>query len=252
MKTMFLISVACAALMAAATTTYSLTADGGSGNNSLPAISSRSIEADGSAGETADFRLLGIAFSKSSGQALAVIEIGPDRRQRFIHEGDSIGEVTVQKIQSDQVVFETAQGERIARLNRIYLDSNKAGGTLLSEQSKMKSLPTVLKRSQTVEVDRKELSSSLSEIDTIIRNVKISAVKVYGRTAGVRISPVEPGSVFDKIGLKNGDVIKAVNGETIRKPKEAIALLERIRGGGELDIDIKGSRHSRKLQLIVK
>jgi general secretion pathway protein C len=251
MKTMFLISVACAALMAAATTTHSLTG-GGPGTDNLPGIPSSSNDADGAAGETADFRLLGIAFSKSLGQALAVIEIGPDRRQQFIHEGDSIGEVTVQKIQSDQVVFETAQGERIARLNRIYLDSNKAGGTLLSEQSKMKSLPTVLKRSQTVEVDRKELSISLADIDKAIRDVKISAVRVYGRPVGVRIPPVEPGSVFDKIGLKNGDVIKAVNGETIRKPEEAIAFLERIREGGELDIDIKGSRRSRILQLIVK
>jgi len=103
-----------------------------------------------------------------------------------------------------------------------------------------------------VEVDRKELSSSLADIDETIQDVEISPMKVYGQPVGVRISPVERGSIFADLGLKTGDIITAVNGVTIRKPEEAIAFLERIREGGEFDINIKGSRHSRKFQLIVK
>jgi general secretion pathway protein C len=252
MKTMLFIFVACAALLVAATATHSLTPGGESGTNALPEISSSSPDADGSAEVTAEFRLLGIVFTNRPGQNLAVIETGADRHQRFIHEGDSIGELTVKKILSNQVVFETDQGERIARLNGIYPDNNNAGGTVLSEQTKTNSLSASLGRKQTLEVDRKELSSSLADIDKTIQDVKISPVKVYGRPVGVRISPVERGSVFADLGLKTGDIITAVNGEEIRNPEEAIALLERIRDGGEFDINIKGSRRSRKLELVVK
>ena len=251
MKTKFLISVACAALLVAATNTYSLTG-GESDTYSLPGASGSSVDLDGPAGEAAEFRLLGIAFSNRPGQTMAVIETEPDRRQRFIREGDSFGNLSVKRILSDRVVFDTGQGECIAKLNGIYSDNNNAGGTLFSEQEKTNSLPASLGRKQKVEVDRKELSSSLADMDETIQDVEISPVKVYGQPVGVRISPVERGSIFADLGLKTGDIITAVNGEEIRKPEEAIAFLERIREGGEFEISVKGTRRSREFQLIVK
>jgi len=236
--------------MVTATTTHGLTSEGGSGNNTHSGISSI-VDSDRSIGMTAEFRLLGIAFSNSPGQTLAVIETTPGRHQRFIHEGDSIGEVKVKKILRDRVVFETDQGERIARLNSAFLDSARDDSTLLSEQAKTNPFPTVLRRNQTVEVDRKKLSSSLANIDKIARDVKISSVNVYGRPIGVRISPIEPGSVFDEIGLKNGDVIRAVNGKPVMRPEDAANLLEKMRAGGEFNIFVKGSRYSRTIQLVV-
>lgn len=250
-KTMFFISVACIILMVAVATAQNQKADGGSRANNLSGTSGNSIDADRSAGVTGEFRLLGIAFSNSPGQNLAIIETGPDRHQRFIHEGDSIGDMLVKKILSDQVVFETDRGERIARLNSIYLGNNNAGGTPVSEQTKETFLPTVLRSNQTVLVDREGISSSLAAIDKTIQDVKISPVRVYSRTVGVRVSPVEPGSVFDEIGLKNGDIIKAVNGKTVNGSEAAVALLKSMRAGGEFNIFVKGSRRSRTIQLIV-
>jgi len=201
--------------------------------------------------EVLDFRLMGIAVSADPDQTLAIIQEGADRRQKFIHEGDTIGEVVVKKILRDQVIFDTSRGEHIITLKRVYLDGGSTGGMLMSGQPVSDQQPP-LSKNQIVEVESAKLSASLADINKVVQQVNINPVAVYGQPNGIRISPIAPGSIFAELGLKTGDIITAVNGQKIRKPEEAVALLERIREGGEFDINIKGSRHSRKLQLIVK
>ena len=251
MKPRLFIFVACAALLAAAATAHGLTADGGPGTYALPGASGRSADPDGPAGETVEFRLLGIAFSNSPRQTLAVIETGPDRRQRFIREGDSIGDITVKKILSDQVVFETGRGERIARLNRASLDSASDSGTLVSHQPYSVRLPPT-DNTKILEVESEKLSASLANINKVLQQVSINPIAVYGQPIGVRIYPIDPGGIFEELGLETGDIITAVNGQEIRKPEEAIAFLERIRTGGDFDISIRGSRRDKEIELIVK
>ena len=82
--------------------------------------------------------------------------------------------------------------------------------------------------------------------------MNINPIVVYGEPIGIRISPIEPGGIFAELGLETGDIITAVNGQEIREPEEAIALLERIRAGGDFDISIRGSRRDKEIELIVK
>ena len=250
MKTIFSIYVAYAALMAAATNTYSLTG-GEFGTYSLPETSGSSIEPDGSAGETAGFRLIGIALLSSPGQTLAVIETGPERHQRFIREGDTIGELSVKKIQSDRVIFDTGRGERIARLNGSSLDSGNESGMPVFRQPVSVKLPPT-DNTKIVEVESGKLAASLGDVNGVVRQVNINPIVVYGEPVGVRISPIEAGSIFEELGLETGDIITAVNGQEIREAEEAIAFLERIRSGGDFDLSIRSSRRDKEIELIVK
>ena len=77
---------------------------------------------------------MGIAVSADPDQTLAIIQEGAERRQRFIHEGDNIGEVVVKKILKDHVIFDTARGEQIITLKRVYLDGGSSDGTMMSRQ----------------------------------------------------------------------------------------------------------------------
>jgi general secretion pathway protein C len=201
--------------------------------------------------EVFEFRLLGIALSNRPGQTLAVIGTGPDRRQQFIREGDTIGEMTVKKILSDQVVFETIRGERIAKLNRSSLDSANDSGTPVSRQPYSVRMPPA-ENTKIVEVEGGKLAASLGDVNEVARQVNINPIAVYGEPIGIRIYPIDPGGIFEELGLETGDIITAVNGQEIRKPEEAIAFLERIRAGGDFDISIRGSRRDKEIELIVK
>jgi general secretion pathway protein C len=159
--------------------------------------------------------------------------------------------MTVKKILSDRVVFDTARGERIARLNRAFLDSASDGGRQVFDQPVSVRLPPT-DNTKIVEVESGKLAASLGDVNEVARQVNINPIVVYGESVGVRISPIAPGSVFEELGLETGDIITAVNGREIRNQEEAIAFLEQIQSGGDFDISVRGSRRDKEIQLIVK
>jgi type II secretion system protein C len=245
----FVVPIACLVLL----TTTTLARESTSSSGSRPPAVSESSRGDYNHldEDVPDFRLLGIAVSNSPGQSLAVIETGPDRRQRFIREGDRVGEMTVKKILSDRVVFDTGRGERIARLNSAFLDSVSDGATPVFRQPVSVRLPPT-DNTKIVEVESEKLAASLGDVNDAARQVNINPIVVYGEPIGIRISPIAPGGVFEELGLETGDIITAVNGREISKQEEAIAFLELIQSSGDFDISVRGSRRNKEIQLIVK
>ena len=56
-----------------------------------------------------------------------------------------------------------------------------------------------------------------------------------GRITGFEISRIEPGSIYEKIGLIDGDVITELNGIRLDNVARAVQLLKSMRG------DVKAS-----------
>jgi len=100
-------------------------------------------------------------------------------------------------------------------------------------------------------LDGKTLAAELADFDDMIQKINIDAVSIYDQPAGVRIYPIAPDSIFSKIGLKTGDVIKEVNGMEITSPEQAIAVFQQLKAGQDVDIKVKG-RRTRRISLIVE
>jgi serine protease Do len=60
-----------------------------------------------------------------------------------------------------------------------------------------------------------------------------------GKLDGYKCSIVEPGSQYDKLGLKNGDVITQVNGKKINNPKTASRILGKLKSSRSTNIRVK-------------
>ncbi|MDE2348524.1 MAG: PDZ domain-containing protein [Gammaproteobacteria bacterium] len=78
----------------------------------------------------------------------------------------------------------------------------------------------------------------LSATRTPIRMSNFSLLPVFGRTGGVRIGFVTDASAFSATGLRSGDQILAVRGQSVHSPADAAALL-RAAGGGGVAITVK-------------
>lgn len=57
-----------------------------------------------------------------------------------------------------------------------------------------------------------------------------------GQSQGFRLSGIRPGSLPKLIGMKNGDLITAVNGKSIRRIEDVMALSPTLRKASKLDI----------------
>ena len=56
----------------------------------------------------------------------------------------------------------------------------------------------------------------------------------------MQVSAIKPGSLFEEIGIKNGDVITELNGIAIDSPEESAKILRELSEAQELTVTIRG------------
>ena len=106
--------------------------------------------------------------------------------------------------------------------------------------------------SSSIQLDREELESQMADLNELMQQVRIRPFMEGKNPAGFLVSNIKPGSLFSKMGLRNGDVIQGVNGATITTPDQAIELYESLMEGGAIDLDIKRGRRTQKLRYAVE
>ena len=85
--------------------------------------------------------------------------------------------------------------------------------------------------------DRREVDHSIENLSTVITQMRAVPYLRDGRSMGFRVFNIRSGSIFERMGLKNGDVIQSVNGTEITDPSRALALLEDVQTADEIRID---------------
>ncbi len=71
-------------------------------------------------------------------------------------------------------------------------------------------------------VDRSFLEKQLGNVETLATQVRAAPKSEDGKIIGFRLSGIRKGSVFDKLGIKNGDVVHNVNGQSLTSMETAL------------------------------
>lgn len=72
-----------------------------------------------------------------------------------------------------------------------------------------------------------------------------------GQIAGFQLSQIDPGSIFDKGGIQNSDIITQINGQNLNNIAGAIALLRSLKSAPEIDVEVLRNGQPTKIQLKV-
>jgi general secretion pathway protein C len=69
------------------------------------------------------------------------------------------------------------------------------------------------------------------------------ATLMPARDGGVTVRLIQPGSIYEKLKMRSGDVIKSVNGQPVNTPQDAIRLYQQMPNMGSVQIEIaRGGR----------
>ncbi|MEA3498622.1 MAG: hypothetical protein U9R16_06130, partial [Campylobacterota bacterium] len=80
-----------------------------------------------------------------------------------------------------------------------------------------------------VSVQRAYLNSYINNFDKIWKDISIKEIKnVNGDIDGFKVTKIKPKSVFIKLGLKKGDVIKSINNIMLRSYNDAFSVYKKI------------------------
>jgi general secretion pathway protein C len=75
------------------------------------------------------------------------------------------------------------------------------------------------------------------------QNIMKQATLMPARDGGVTVRLIQPGSVYEKLKMRSGDVIKSINGQQINSPNDALRLYQQMPNMGAVQIEVvRGGR----------
>jgi general secretion pathway protein C len=87
-------------------------------------------------------------------------------------------------------------------------------------------------------IPRSTVNQSLSNLSSLFTQIRAMPNVQNGRTDGFALSEIVPGSVFDNIGLRDGDVLTSIDGQAVNDPARAIQLLNGLRNQQNIQLQV--------------
>ena len=102
------------------------------------------------------------------------------------------------------------------------------------------------------EIEQGHLDGVLNDLAKVAMDARAVPYLENGKQAGFKVFSIRSGSIFEKIGLKNGDIIVGVNGKRLNNLSVAMSLLDQLRRKKHFTVDLKRGGASRSLDYAVK
>jgi len=94
---------------------------------------------------------------------------------------------------------------------------------------------------------RKEVDSLVPDYSHLLQQMRVRPHFEAGEPMGLVIYNIEPGSILERMGLRNEDVIKGVNGSPFTTTRPAMEFYDALRKGGTITLDILRDKTAQKL-----
>lgn len=98
-----------------------------------------------------------------------------------------------------------------------------------------------------VEVERTTVDKAVANLSDVLQQARAIPNFENGMPDGYKILQITPGSIYDQLGVQNGDVICGLNGEPINDPGKAFQMFNELKTASHLEICVK--RSGRKMTM---
>jgi general secretion pathway protein C len=185
-------------------------------------------------------KLWGTAITADPTQSYAIIEDLAARRQALYRVGDSILDAaTLSRVEWNRVVLERNGDEEVLELASARGTAPAATGALGAVGAAAAGERIRKTADDKFVIDRRELEKTVANLNEVFTQARAVPYFQDGKTVGFRVFAIKPGSVFEKIGLQNGDIINRVNGVEINDPTKAISLFTELQNEGHIALDLQ-------------
>lgn len=187
-----------------------------------------------------DIRLRGTAV-RDAGDSFAVIEDRRTRKEDLYHTGDMIlGEAKLTQIFRDRVVILREGKEEVLELS-VSKEVGKGGRREVASSKPQPLVPgSGVQRldANRWSVSREELESAKANMSQLMTQVRIAPNFTEGQPDGFKLLSIKRGSLFDRLGLRNGDVIRQINGMPLDSPQKALELYGELESGQSISLGV--------------
>ncbi len=89
------------------------------------------------------------------------------------------------------------------------------------------------------DVPRSEIDKTLSNLNDVAMQARIVPAFKDGVAQGFKLFSIRPDSIYSKIGVQNGDVMKRINGYDLNSPEKALEIYSKLKESDRIDIELE-------------
>ncbi|HDQ03441.1 MAG TPA: PDZ domain-containing protein [Deltaproteobacteria bacterium] len=184
--------------------------------------------------EIAEFDLKGtIAGGDEFG--FIIIEERASKKQRLYRVGDTIGSSRLLKISRNSATI--MRGGREVTLTIKHAPQAPLLSRSPASVASRRPRPDV--RRQQVSMSKSAVTEKLQDLQAIMTQAKVLPYFEEGTQEGFIISEIKPGSLYQQLGLRNGDIIIDVNSQRMQSADDVMELVNIMQSGGNVVLNLK-------------
>mgnify|MGYP003334337892 CR=1 FL=1 len=103
------------------------------------------------------------------------------------------------------------------------------------------------------EVDRSVIADGIANFDQLATQMRVVPHKGSdGQVDGFRLSAIRRGSLFDKLGIKNGDIVHGVNGNPLTSTEAAMGVYQQLQNESSFTFEITRRNQRQTMEYSVR
>ncbi len=192
------------------------------------------------------------------------------RVQPKIREVDKLGKITLQACYAEKnkkfIVFKEGKNTVFLDLKQSYKNAKlidvgmdyavflKHGKKIelklegiKPQSSSKKVFQKSVQQGNYIDVKRDDLKKYTKNIRRALRDIRVQELRKDKKFAGVRLSFIRKGSLFDKMNLKVGDVIKSIDGNELKSMMDLLPYYNRINDTATLQIGFERGNEMKEI-----
>lgn len=179
-------------------------------------------------------------FITDGQEPYAIIEDKKKQTQDMFLLGDSVfDQASLKKIYQDRVEI-----ERLGKLEVLKLDEFGGGDGPVPGG--------IASNGDDYVVDEAELDKGLENLPLLLTQARAVPYFKDGRSIGLRLFAIKTGSLYEKIGLKNGDILKTINGNSLADITQALKLFEQLKQERGINLVLEREKQDREFKYTIR
>ncbi len=154
----------------------------------------------------------------------------------------------------NQTVFGQAKLVEIKN-DSVKLDRNGQFLTLKLEEGESKSSTSGDKPDPDASdftVPEDELAAELANLPRLLSQARAVPYFRNGQSIGMRLFAIRKDSMYEKLGLQNGDIVKSVNENSLSDPSQALKLFEQLKSERSINVTLERNGADRVLRYSIR
>lgn len=180
-------------------------------------------------------RLVGTSIPDRSAP-FAIIENKANQQQDVFE----INEKIFKQAKLVEVLQDSVRIDNKGEIETLFLEEGKTGG----------STPT--SSGEDMQISEAELEGALANLPQLLSQARAVPYFRNGQSIGMRIFAIKKGSMYEKLGLQNGDIILAVNETSLSDPAQALRIWEQLKQERSVNVKIERSGTSKDLSYTIR